>query len=172
MESIPRKYDRRYVPSPQRFARVMELLQKNQDEMVTVVQQVATLKSELNEADDPTLLFRLGSYFYEYYLMVEDILLAVAALTDQWVPGSLDWHERLLKLLKKPVEEARPPVLSTNTAELLEDYLYFYLFFHKHCSSLSSSKVKMLSDNLEKTHNRVINDLSKFYRVLKILNKS
>ncbi len=172
MERESKKHDRQYVPSPQRFARIMELLQSNRNEIDAVVQHVASMKGELDGTGDPRLLFELGSYFYEYYSMVEEIMLAVAALTDQWVPCSLDWHGRLLKLLKMPVEEARPPVLSTVTAELLEDYLYFYLFFHYHCASLSSRKIKILSENLERTHNMVMNDLVRFNQVLKMLYRS
>ncbi len=169
MKSVTRKYDRRYVPSPERFCRIMEMIITNQGEMAPLVAYVTSLRSELAAGEDPRLLLKLGSYFYDYYLSIEEILLAIASLTDQWMPGSLDWHLRLLKLLKTPIAEVRPPVLSASTAGLLEDYLYFYLSFHHNCGNLSREKMIMLAESLERTHEMVLQDLDRFHRVLKML---
>ncbi len=169
MDRVSRKYDRRYIPSPQRFARIMEMIEKNRVEMAPLLQEVDSMHGELGSGDDRRLILKLGSFFFDYYLTMEEIMLAIAALTDQWIPGSLDWHIRLLKLLKTPIEEVRPPVFSKATADLLEEYLYFYLTFHRNCVNLSREKVLRLSVSLERTHELATADLARFYRVLQML---
>ncbi|GEM_PF-3193552 len=169
MENMPRKYSHHYVPSPQRITRIMEMLQQNQQEMDALVAEVLAANGDLIAVGEPRFLLRLGSYLYDYYLLLEEIMLALASLADQWTPGSLDWHVRLLKLLSSPVKEVRPPAFSPDTASFLEGYLYFYLSFHHNCSNLSREKMNRLVNDLERTHKMVMEDLARFNRVLKML---
>jgi len=143
-----RRYEHRStLPSKQVLEKTGITISENLAEMQVIVEKVSAGKSLLAGADKYRLLY-FGSLLYDFYLLTEDCLLAVARITDRWIPGSLDWHERLLKLMQSPIEDKRPPVISAQTAYLLADYLNLYLHFHDHCSKLSAARIEKLVSNL------------------------
>lgn len=158
----------RYFPSPEKIKRIVHALEQDLEEMNEIVGEVVKLEKELEEENGRILLL-LGSYLYDYYQVVEESLLLIASHIDRYAPGSLDWHNRLLKLLSAPREEVRPQVLAPATASLLEKYMYFYLFFHRHLGHFTPEKIGELAGGLEKVNLLLKQDFTRFCRVLKAL---
>jgi hypothetical protein len=104
-------------------------------------------------------LLYLCSNLYDFYLLVEECLLQIARITDHWVPGSLDWHYRLIRLLRVPIPDQRPSVLSGQTANMLEDYLVLYVNFHQHFPKLSSVKIERMVNDLPNLYQRLEKEL-------------
>ncbi|MFU8795610.1 MAG: hypothetical protein ACNA7Z_09575, partial [Dethiobacteria bacterium] len=134
------------APSKLSLEKTYLSINSNLAEMRLIVNSVSNYDQVFSVNDKYRLLY-LGSLLYDFYMLCEDCLLNIARLTDKWVPASLDWHYRLLILMQSPVPEKRPPVLSSETAAQLGDYLCLYLNFHHQCSDLSPARIiKMTKD--------------------------
>jgi len=161
-----RRYEYRSTfPSKQVLEKTGDVIADNLAEMQFIAQKASAEKSLLAGADKYRLLY-FGSLLYDFYLLTEDSLLAVARITDKWIPGSLDWHERLLKLMQSPIEDKRPPVISSRTAYLLADYLNLYLHFHDHCSKLSVPRIEKMVTNLKPLYTLLEKELTHIRRLL------
>lgn len=147
------------TPSRQSLEKTCIVINSSLAEMKIIARMLSEEKELLPHSDKYRLLY-LGSCLYDFYLLTEDCLLHIARVTDKWVPASLDWHERLIKLMESPVPDKRPPVLSYETASLLTDYLSLYRNFHHHCSTLSSSRIKKMIDNLDLLYIQLEKDLT------------
>lgn len=156
-------------PSRQSLEKMGLIIDENLAEMKKIVDQVKAGENLLPDADKYRL-YNFGCLFFDFYLLVEDCLLHVARTTDKWIPGSLDWHARLLKLMKSPRPEKRPPVLSAETALLLDDFLILYLNFHHQCSKLSYGRVKKMAGNLEHLYMRLEQELTRISSLLLTLS--
>ncbi len=129
--------------------------------MLLIVNRVREIENSRQDLDSRQLLY-LGSCLYDFYLLVEDCLVTIAGITDRWIPGSLDWHKRLIDLLQRPVPETRPALLSAKTAALLADHLSLYLNYHHHSTKLTAPRIKKLTGNLDQLYHRLEKELAVF----------
>jgi hypothetical protein len=153
------------LPSRQSLEKTCATINYNLKEMKTTVIRISGSEELLPTAGKYQLLY-LGSCLYDYYLLVEDCLLQIARTTDKWVPASLDWRSRLIRLMQSPVTERRPPVLSAATATLLDDYLILFLNFHHQCSTLSYPRIKKMIDNLDLLNNQLEKEFTVITKLL------
>ena len=133
------------APSKEDLAKLCSLIEANLAELEKIAAEVDQNKNLLDRGLDKYRLFNFGCLFFDFYLHVEDCLLIVARSIDKWIPASLDWHTQLLRLMKSPFPEKRPPILSQETAAALEDYLILYLYFHHQGPNLSSERIKKMA---------------------------
>ncbi len=161
---------RKHIPSPRDAGSAISSLKASMEEMESIVAEIRKHKKLLDYDDRAEMLFRMGSYLYEFYVAVEEGLLAAARHLNRWVPYSLDWHELLLRIMQKPLGEFGMPVLSPPTAARLEKYLYFYLAFPNTCTALSPAKVKELVGDLETVHGLLQSDFQGLQRILEGLH--
>lgn len=145
-------------PTRQSLEVTSATIYRNLKEMQTIVKTVSGANVDSYFSGKGQLLY-LGSLFYDYYLLAEDSLLHVARTVDRWVPASLDWHNRLLKLMQSPVPEKRPPILSPETVLLLNDYLVLFLNFHRHSSKLTPARIDKMIKNIQPLHRRLEKEL-------------
>ncbi len=153
------------APSKEDLARLCIMIDSNLAEMQQIAAEVNKNKALLDKHTDKYNLFSFGCLIFDFYLHVEDCLLHIARTIDKWIPASLDWHARLLKLMKSPFPDKRPPILSPETAFLLEDYLILYLNFHHHGPKLSSKKIKKMAANIDQLNNLLERDLTTLTRL-------
>lgn len=146
-------------PSKERLGLMCAVIDDNLAEMKKIAAEVNG-SAHLLAGADRYRLYYFGCLFYDFYQLVEDCLLQTARTLDKWIPGSLDWHYRLLRLMKNSFPEKRPPVISTGTASLLEDYLVLYLNFHHQCSNLSSARIEKMAANIDHLYSRLEKELS------------
>lgn len=146
-------------PSKDSLELLCTLIDDNLAEMKKIAAEVKG-GAHLLAGADRYQLYRFGCLFYDFYLLVEDCLLKTAKTLDKWIPGSLDWHYRLLRLMKSPFPGIRPPVISALTASLLEDYLVLYLNFHHQCSNLSSRRIEKMAANIDHLISKLEKELS------------
>lgn len=154
---------RRYQPrstGPPKIAveETCAIIRNNLVEMEKIVANVSEYSPLSSDTDRRKLLY-LCSCLYDFYLLAEECLLQIARLTDRWIPGSLDWHYRLIRLLQVPVTDQRPPVLSGNTALLLQDYLVLFINYHHHSSVITAEKLEKMIYNLPEVYNRLEKEL-------------
>lgn len=74
---------------------------------------------------DTTVLRALGSILHDFYSGIEKIFLQIAKEIDQSAPKAENWHRLLLEQMTLPLKGRRPPVISTELASKLQQYLAF-----------------------------------------------
>ncbi len=153
------------APSKEGLVRLCSVIEGNLAEMNQIALEVNKNQALLDKHTDKYRLFYFGCLIFDFYLHVEDCLLQMARTIDKWIPASLDWHARLLRLMKSPFPEKRPPILSPETASLLENYLILYLNFHHQGPKLSSEKIKKMASNIDHLYNLLERDLTTLTRL-------
>ncbi len=154
------------APSRQSLDKTCAVIESSLAEMKIIVNRVSSYCQPLSGADKYRLLY-LGSNIYDFYLLAEDCLLHVARTIDRWVPASLDWRTRLIKLMRSPFPEKRPPVISTATALLLSECLSLFLNFHHQCATLTPERIKKLLESLGPLSSQLEEELTAFTKLIK-----
>lgn len=62
---------------------------------------------------------------HDFYAGSERIFEQVGSTVDGQIPDGGDWHRRLLQQMQSDVDNLRPPVLSNEVGELLDEFLRF-----------------------------------------------
>jgi len=148
-------------PSRESIAQIGVLMSANLAEMDELIRRLSYEHTHFDVTDRRRLLY-IGTMLYDYYMLVEDCFLGVARTIDRWVPASLDWHYRLILLMKLPIPEKRPPVISLETACLLDDYLVLAINFHEHAPKLQANRLNRLIKNLLPLHAQLEAELTRF----------
>lgn len=151
------------IPSKQTVEKMIQLIHRNLEELEEIAEIIAN-NSHRVAMEEKKRLFYLGSLLYEFYLTVEDSMLIVARYIDRWVPYSLDWHERLLRIMQRSLPGQRPPLVSPAVSQMLEKYLYFYLSFER-CSWLEGEKTWSLASEIEELYPLLKKDLQVFFQL-------
>jgi hypothetical protein len=146
------------APSRVSLEKACFVIEQNLTEMGEIVANVSEYSPLPSDTDRRKLLY-LCSCLYDFYLLAEECLLQIARLTDRWIPGSLDWHYQLIRLLQIPITDQRPPVLSGNTALLLQDYLVLFINYHHHSSVITAEKLEKMIYNLPEVYTKLGKEL-------------
>jgi hypothetical protein len=166
MVDYGRFMNRTPAPSKQSLEKTCAAIESSLAEMKIIAGRFSSNDHNMAGADKYRLLY-LGSTIYDFYLLSEDCLLHIARTIDRWVPASLDWRARLIKLMRSPFPEKRSPVISTATALLLSEYLSLFLNFHHQCSTLSPERIKKLLENLGPLCSQLEEELTAFTTLIK-----
>lgn len=137
-------------------------LQDNLKEMRAIVDTIVSDNGLATPTPQKQLY--IGSLLYDYYLLAENCLLLIARNFDRWAPTSLDWRARLIKLMQNPVENLRPPILSSKTANMLTDFLMHYQNFNNQSSTTFVSRIAKLKAGLEQFQDQFEQEISFFAR--------
>lgn len=124
------------------------------------------LKRDEGEIPDLVEITAIASVLHSFYNGVENIFLIIAKNIDQKVPGSSQWHRDVLTQMMKRTSR-RSQVLTTETVNLLTDYLGFRHFYrHSYSFFLEWDELEKLVVALAKTWNRLRNELFEFLQSL------
>ncbi len=137
------------------------LIRNNLNEMLGITKNLSR-EIEQNSKHESRKLLYLASHLYDYYLLAEECLLFIARTYDRWVPSSIDWRYRLLKLMQAPIPDKRPPAISTGTALLLDELLILFLNFHRQCDRLKPDRVNRIVNSLPDLQLKLKNELTFF----------
>ena len=152
-------------PSRENLEKAGRAVENNLAEMKKISTEVYCNKELLTGADRYRLFF-FGCLLFDFYLHTEDCLLIIARTIDKWIPASLDWHERLLKLMQSPLPDKRPPVLAGETTSLLYNYLILFLNFHRRGPNLDPERIKQMATGLDHLYHLLEKDLTSITRLL------
>lgn len=107
---------------------------------------------------------------HNFYTGYERIFQKIADDINGGVPRSLGWHKRLLKSMSLEIENIRPPLISKDTARLLEEYLAFrHVVRNIYGFEIDSERLQRLIDKIRGTHERLKKEINSFNRFLKKL---
>jgi hypothetical protein len=88
--------------------------------------QIQYVQNEIEQAPQYAELFyeNLGLKFHNFYTGCERIFSLIVVEMNGGVPNKADWHRRLLDRMKEARGERRA-VITTETAQLIQDFLAF-----------------------------------------------
>lgn len=164
MADMKKYQGRPSVPAKRTLEKTGTAIAKNLTEMQQITDKVSH-NQQLSIKGEPGNLLHLGSLFYDYYLLVEECLMLIAKTTDQWIPGSMDWRHRLIKLLQSPIPEKRPQIISAQSALLLNDFLILYLNYHRYSAVFSEEKLENFTDKLKQLNQLLSKELNLVVKV-------
>ena len=101
---------------------------------------------EAARTGEPDLVERtaLGSILQSFYTGVESIFETIAKRVDRDMPAGEEWHKELLARMTRSAE-VRGPVISADTADLLEPYLGFrHVYRHAYSFLLEWGQMRNL----------------------------
>ena len=113
------------------------------------------LVNEMNVAprrDDTYSLRARGSILHDFYTGMERILVRIAAELNGGVPQGEQWHRALIQNLALDVPEVRPPVIDTELARVLGEYLRFrHVFRDVYGYVLEPDRMRPLEERMPET---------------------
>ena len=125
-----------------------------------------------NERGDDLYLDSVALNLHTFYTALERIFELIAASVDQSKPEGENWHQALLRQMTAEIELVRPPVISRETRNGLDEYRGFrHVVRNVYGFRLSRAKMAHLVDNLSAIFDRVRTETETFLAFLETRGK-
>lgn len=146
-----------------------------QDELQNLnqlVEEMETILEQIDSSPDSIHLRAIAGILHDYYTGLERIFEIIGRRIDRDMPEGSNWHHLLLKRMTAEVEDIRPPVLESELASTLRDYLDFrHLFRHTYGFDLHWERFQYLAEKLAATNKRVKENLESFLEFIRKLEE-
>lgn len=141
------------------------------NEFLNIKAEVIDAQSRLGTREPDTFELRaLGSILHDIYNGAESICRHIAKEVDRRLPTGANWHRDLLDQMTEPISKARPPVIQSETAALLENYRSFrHVARHIYGFKLDWVQMKPLLDNALTTIEAFVADVEQFIAFLRLM---
>ena len=140
-------------------------IRKDLDELerlVTRVERALEIACKRPEESD-FLIDSIALNLHGVYSGLERLFQQIAAIVDDSVPSGKEWHRELLEQMSINVIGVRPPVISENTSQILDEFLRFrYVVRNVYNLSLDGERIIKLVQQLRPVFTRVNNELISF----------
>jgi hypothetical protein len=104
---------------------------------------------------------------HDVYSGFERIFKQIAATVDGNVPENAEWHRELLEQMGLNLPKVRPPVLSSESIEQLDEYLRFrHVVRNVYTFSFDPERIERLVKDLEPTFDQIREELLAFANFL------
>jgi hypothetical protein len=141
-----------------------EVVQRCEDAMERAVQNVA---------DRDFYVAAAALNLHDFYNGLERLFEIVAAEIDETVPRGSSWHRDLLTQMTIPLRDVRPPVLTRETAQYLDQYLRFcHLVRHAYSLHLDAKRVGTLVADMRMAYDRASEEMEAFVHFLERLSRA
>lgn len=105
-----------------------------------------------------------GSILHDFYTGAEKIFEMIANTIDKRVPSGMRWHAELLNQMTLNIPGLRPPIISKETAKMLDEYLRFRHLFRKiYGFDLEWANIKNLLKQMPAVYKALESDLNKAF---------
>lgn len=122
---------------------------------------VSTAKKNPQDAD--LFLDSASLNLHDVYSGLERIFKQIAATVDGTVPTSAEWHRELLEQMGLDLPKVRPPVLTREAIQSLDEYLRFrHVVRNVYTFSFDPERVGRLVTELDAVFDQVRQELSVF----------
>jgi len=140
----------------------LKVLKAQVDKELSNIEALLKESSDIAGNEESNINIRAGgSVLHDFYTGVENIFHAIASTIDEKVPDGMSWHIELLNQMTLDIKGLRSPVISKDTAAMLEEYLRFrHLFRKRYGFDLDWKSIKKLLKGLRKTYRSLNKDLN------------
>lgn len=105
-----------------------------------------------------------GSIVHDFYTGAENIFHAIASSIDENIPSGMSWHTELLNQMTLNIEGLRSPIISKETAKMLDEYLRFrHLFRKRYGFDLEWTNIKRLLKKMPAVYAAIERDIDKAF---------
>ena len=130
---------------------------------------VSTAKKNPQDAD--LFLDSASLNLHDVYSGFERMFKQIAATVDGSVPTSAEWHRELLNQMELDLPKVRPPVLTRETIQRLDEYLRFrHVVRNVYTFSFDPERIGRLVNELEDVYEQVKLELSTFAEFLETVS--
>ena len=110
---------------------------------------------------------------HDYYAGLERIFQQIGTTVDGHIPKGSSWHRDLLQQMQTEINNVRPPVLSKEAGQLLDEFLRFrHVVRNIYAFNFDAERVQRLVEQMQPTLKRVRLELLTFISFLKHVGKS
>lgn len=150
-----------------------ERIRKELDDLDRLVARanraVSTAKKNPQDAD--LFLDSASLNLHDVYSGFERMFKQIAATVDGSVPTSAEWHRELLNQMELDLPKVRPPVLTRETIQRLDEYLRFrHVVRNVYTFSFDPERIGRLVNELEDVYEQVKLELSTFAEFLETVS--
>jgi len=112
---------------------------------------------------DTAIRLALAATLSSFYTGVENVFRRIGKEIDHWLPSGESWHRDLLLSMTRPTPQ-RPPVISSELAEAIRQYLYFrHVFRQGYTFRLQWPKMADIAFRCEDTFGRLAGQVQAFF---------
>jgi hypothetical protein len=127
----------------------------------------ALIAARRNSEDQDLLVDSAALSLHDFYAGIERIFVQIATNVDDSLPVGPGWHHDLLDQMTQDLPGKRPPVLTSELAESLDEYLRFrHVVRHVYAFVFDADSIRRLVDQLGNTFERLREEFENFVRIL------
>lgn len=151
-----------------RFVRLGALVRHHEAMLQRVVGEAEEALADYSDRKPPPRELRgIGAVVHDFYTGIERVFESIAPELNGGLPASPSWHRELLETMTLDLPGLRPPLLRTETAHALQEFLRFrHLFRNLYGFELEWSRLRALLERLPTTWAAVQTDLERFVAFL------
>lgn len=148
----------------ERFARLEATLRDECASLERVVEEARSARDRFAESEPGRLELRgIGDIVHDFYTGAERIFEKIAPELNGGLPAGPAWHRELLRNMTLDLPRIRPPVITRETARLLEEFLRFrHLFRSVYGFELEWPRLRALLERLPTAWGALHRDLERF----------
>ena len=142
-----------------------ERIRKELDDLSRLVAraQRAVTTARKNPQDADLFLDSASLNLHDVYSGFERVFKQIAATVDGTVPTAAEWHRELLEQMGLDLPKVRPPVLTRETIQGLDEYLRFrHVVRNVYTFSFDPDRIGRLVKELETVFEKTKQELSAF----------
>ena len=140
-------------------------IRKELDDIERLVSRAnrAMNSAQKNPQDADLYIDSASLNLHDAYSGFERVFKQIAAIVDGNVPASPEWHRELLEQMGLDMPKVRPPVLTSDSIERLDEYLRFrHIVRNVYTLSFDPERVGRLVKELEPTFEKMRQELLVF----------
>lgn len=145
---------------------LVELNERIQDEYLELARLVSRIEAGWERAKvsaDDLYLDGVALNLHGFYSGLEKIFELIATAIDNALPQGANWHKMLLNQMAAEVPSVRPPVISVNTRNELDEYRGFrHVVRNVYSFRFDPARLQNLMERLPVVFDRVRNELDSF----------
>ncbi len=152
--------------------RIADLLAEINDELLLLdklIRDIGNVSNVIPVDEEQKAVYEesLALKLHNFYTGIERIFEKIAEDINGGIPGSYDWHKRLLKTMSLEITNVRPPVISKETAKLLHEFLAFrHVVRNIYGFELDSERLSRLIEKSKEIFDRFKQEIEDFLQIL------
>jgi hypothetical protein len=142
-------------------------------ELQRVVERVQAGWERSKQSGDDFYLDGVALSLHSFYSVMEKIFELIATTIDQNKPDGENWHQALLRQMAAEIKLVRPPVISSESRNSLDEYRGFrHIVRNVYAFHLSPAKMEPLVINLPEIFERMEEEIGEFLSFLETRSRN
>lgn len=150
-----------------RHAVLIGQLQQFLTDLQHVVDRSQQILQKYQATQDDDYVGTLALNLHGFYTGVERCFEEIARQIDETVPSGTDWHRRLLRQMSSELPDLRPPVIQSETRQIIDEYRSFrHVVRNVYTFDLQPDRVVALTEKLTGSFTAFRTDIEAFCNFL------